>query len=104
MIFIDECGAVGAMIGKGTEMLGENLLRYHFVLTNLTLSYPGSNAVRRSENPATNRLCSFSPSLCSSGQEFQATDPEVRIRFPALPEFLRSSGSGTGSTEPREYN
>jgi hypothetical protein len=29
-----------------------------------------------------------------------ATDPEVRVRFPALPDFLRSSGSGTGSTLP----
>jgi hypothetical protein len=36
--------------------------------------------------------------------EFLATDPEVRVRFPALPHFLRSSGSGTGSTEPRECN
>jgi hypothetical protein len=24
-----------------------------------------------------------------------ATDPEVRVRFPALPHFLRNSGSGT---------
>jgi hypothetical protein len=24
--------------------------------------------------------------------------------IPALPDFLGSSGSGTGSTEPREYN
>jgi hypothetical protein len=29
-----------------------------------------------------------------------ATDPEARVRFPALPE--KSSGSGTGSTQPRE--
>jgi hypothetical protein len=36
--------------------------------------------------------------------EFLATDPEVRVPFPALPDFLRSSGSGTGSTQPREYN
>jgi hypothetical protein len=35
--------------------------------------------------------------------EFLATDPEFRVRFPALPDFLRSSGSGTESTEPREY-
>jgi hypothetical protein len=27
-----------------------------------------------------------------------------RVRFPALPDFLRSSGSGTGSTQPREDN
>jgi hypothetical protein len=32
------------------------------------------------------------------------TDPEVSVRFPALPDFLRSSGSGTGSTQPRKYN
>jgi hypothetical protein len=27
-----------------------------------------------------------------------------RVRFPALPNFLRSRGSGTGSTQPRDYN
>jgi hypothetical protein len=32
-----------------------------------------------------------------------ATDPEARVRFPALSE-KKSSGSGTGSTQPREYN
>jgi hypothetical protein len=36
--------------------------------------------------------------------EFLATDPEVRIRFPALLDFLRSSDSGTGSIQPRDYN
>jgi hypothetical protein len=36
--------------------------------------------------------------------EFMATDPEVRVRFPALPYFVRSSWSGTESTQPREYN
>jgi hypothetical protein len=38
--------------------------------------------------------------------EFLATDPEVRVRFPALPDFfpLRSSGSGTGFTQPRDDN
>jgi hypothetical protein len=36
--------------------------------------------------------------------EFLATDPEVRVRFPVLPDFLSSSGSGTGSTQPREDN
>jgi hypothetical protein len=29
---------------------------------------------------------------------------ESHFRFPALPDFLRSSGFGTESTEPREYN
>jgi hypothetical protein len=41
---------------------------------------------------------------CLCGLEFLATDPEVRVRFPALPEFLRSSDSEMGSTQPREYN
>jgi hypothetical protein len=41
------------------------------------------------------------PPLWSSGQ---ATDSEIRFLFPALPDFLRSSGSGMGSTQPREYN
>jgi hypothetical protein len=36
--------------------------------------------------------------------EFLATDPKVRVRFPALPDFLRNILSGTGSTQPREYN
>jgi hypothetical protein len=42
--------------------------------------------------------------LCGYWWEFLATYPEVRVRFPALPDFLRSSWSGTGSTQPREYN
>jgi hypothetical protein len=40
----------------------------------------------------------------SSGQEFLAIDTEVRVRFPAPSDFLRSSGSGKGSTRLREYN
>jgi hypothetical protein len=31
--------------------------------------------------------------------DFLATNPEFRVRFPALRNFLRSSGSGTGSTQ-----
>jgi hypothetical protein len=42
--------------------------------------------------------------LCGLGSDFLALDPEVRVRFSALTDFLRSSGSGTGSTQPREYN
>jgi hypothetical protein len=32
------------------------------------------------------------------------TYPEIRVRLPALPDFLRGNWSGTGSTQPREYN
>jgi hypothetical protein len=39
--------------------------------------------------------------LVSPGRaEFLAANPEVRVRFPALPDFLSSNGSGTGSTQP----
>jgi hypothetical protein len=36
--------------------------------------------------------------------KFLTADPEVWARFPALSDFLRGSGSGKGSTQPREYN
>jgi hypothetical protein len=35
---------------------------------------------------------------------FLATDPEVRVLFLALPDFLRSSESGTQSAQHREHN
>jgi hypothetical protein len=38
------------------------------------------------------------------GSELLATDPEVVVRFPALPNFLRNGGSGTESTQRREDN
>jgi hypothetical protein len=42
--------------------------------------------------------------LWSSGQSLWLQIERSRVRFPALPDFLRSSGSGTGSTQPREDN
>jgi hypothetical protein len=39
-----------------------------------------------------------------SGQSCWLQIQRTRVRFPALPDFLRSSGSGTWSTQPREYN
>jgi hypothetical protein len=36
------------------------------------------------------------------GSEYLATDSEVWVTFPVLPDFLTSSGSGTGSTLPRD--
>jgi hypothetical protein len=42
--------------------------------------------------------------LHPSGQSSWLHIQRSRVRFPALPDFLRSSGSGTGSTQPREDN
>jgi hypothetical protein len=44
------------------------------------------------------------PPLWSGGQSSWLEIQRSRVRFPALPDFLRSSGSGTGSTQPREDN
>jgi hypothetical protein len=35
---------------------------------------------------------------------YVTTGGEFRVRVPGLPDFLRSSRSGTGSTQPRQYN
>jgi hypothetical protein len=42
--------------------------------------------------------------LWSSGQSFWLQIHRPWVPFSALPDFLRSSGSGTGSTQPREDN
>ena len=44
------------------------------------------------------------PPLWSSGQSFWLQIQRSRVRSPALPDFLNSSESGTGSTQPREVN
>jgi hypothetical protein len=44
------------------------------------------------------------PPLWSTGQSSRLQIQRLWFRFPALQDFLRSSGSGTGSTQPREYN
>jgi hypothetical protein len=47
-------------------------------------------------------LLSLWPPLRSSGQTSRLQTQRSRVRFPALADFLSSSGSGTGSTQPRE--
>ena len=44
------------------------------------------------------------PPLWPIGQSFWLQIQRSRVRSPALPDFLSSSGSGTGSTQPREVN
>jgi len=46
----------------------------------------------------------FRPPLWSSGQSFWLQIQRSRVRSPALPDFLSSIGSRTGSTQPREVN
>jgi hypothetical protein len=43
-----------------------------------------------------------SAQMWSSGQHSSGLQiHRSRVRFPALPDFVRSSGSGTGSAQPR---
>jgi hypothetical protein len=42
------------------------------------------------------------PPLRSSDRSSWLQIQRFRVRLPVLPDFLRSSGSGTGSTQPRE--
>jgi hypothetical protein len=42
--------------------------------------------------------------LWSCGQSYRLQIQRSRVLFLALPDFLRSSGSGTGYTQPCEYN
>ena len=42
------------------------------------------------------------PPLWYSGQGFWLQIQRSRARFPALPDFLSGSGSGTGCTQPRK--
>ena len=49
-------------------------------------------------------ITSLRPPLWSIGQSFWLQIQRSRVRFPVLPDFLSSSGSGTGSTQPREVN
>ena len=44
----------------------------------------------------------WGPPLWSSGQSFWLQIQRSRVRSPALPDFLSSSGSRMGSTQPRE--
>jgi hypothetical protein len=41
--------------------------------------------------------------LWSNGPEFLATDPEIRVRFPTIPDLLRNNGYGKGSIQLRSY-
>jgi hypothetical protein len=63
----------------------------------------GKTKVNRFEVSSDHHGSEF-PLLLSSGQVSRLQIQRFRVRFPALPDFLRSNGSGTGSNQPREFN
>jgi hypothetical protein len=44
------------------------------------------------------------PPLWSSGHSSWLLTQRSRVQFPSLPDFLSSSGSGTGFSQPHEVN
>jgi hypothetical protein len=59
--------------------------------------------IRASTSPLILEACGLIP-LWSSGQSSWLQIQRSRVPFPALPDFLRSVGSGRGSTQLRVYN
>jgi hypothetical protein len=73
------------------------------VLYNILIEFGVSMKVVRKKTYL-NKICSKVDRLCGLVVRVLGYYPEARVRFPALPEKKKSSGSGTGSTRPREYN
>jgi hypothetical protein len=70
----------------------------------LNLNHPGTK--ERLPNEKIVNAMGIQNRLC--GLVVLATDPDARVLFPAVPDFVRKSEkrkrSGTGSTQSREYN
>ena len=76
---------------------------YIYIYTHIYCKHNGEILLKRlKENIAL--LYLIGPPLWSSGQSFWLQIQRSRVRSLALPDFLSSSGSGTGSTQPREVN
>ena len=69
-----------------------------------TLTHRGIQIIAPLLEKKTLTLLHRRPPLWSSSQSFWLQIQRYRVRFPALPDFLSSSGSATGSTQPREVN
>ena len=115
-------GQRGALLVKvlyRTRQLGPTEVQIHLLpgKTSLTPTQPGNNTLNRPlyhhrRHVYITKFNHFNwqdnnKTICfshASGQSFWLQIQRSRVRFPALPDFLSSSGSGTGSTQPREIN
>jgi hypothetical protein len=78
------------------------LIRTRPLAQNVVHTSPENLETRRGELKGTSRL--YGPPLRSRGQSFWLQIQRSWVRFPALPDVLRSSRSGRGSTQPRVDN
>jgi hypothetical protein len=82
-------------------LTGHNTLRRHLYIMGLSNS-PTCRKCGMGRKPQSTFCVSVRPSLWSSGQSFWLRIQRSWVRSPVLPDFLSNSGSGTGSTQPRE--
>jgi hypothetical protein len=68
-----------------------------------TLYYSQLQAIQPVHHTAV-RLRSYQNPTNLSAYTIGGPPQSSRVRFPVLPDSLRSSGSGTGNTQPRQYN
>jgi hypothetical protein len=80
-LYVESMTRIGPMVPKKSVTTKRNLVQYIFGF----------------------HMTKISP-LWSSGQSSWLQIQRSLVRFPLLPDFLKSSGSGTGSTQPRDYN
>ena len=66
------------------------------------ITYVSTKAQFQTESSKYHGYSCYRPPLWSSGQGFWLQIQRSRVRFPALPDCLSGSGSGTGCTQPRE--
>jgi hypothetical protein len=71
------------------------------MLTGVTIIGPSLEENVAALNISSVRL---QPPLWSSCKGFWLEIQSSQVRFPALTDYLKSSGSGTWSTQPREIN
>jgi hypothetical protein len=84
-------------IGHSNDMKEGTNLRVCIAINFLSISVGYSLGFSTYNGMSTYRLCGLVVSV-------PGYRSKVRVQFLALPDFLRSSGSGTVSSQPREYN
>ena len=92
------CVSVHHSVSQMKHQLDATLCRFYFCRVTLHVS----DASAHHQEYLKLVLLLVRPPLWSSGQSFWLQIHWSRVRFPALPDFLRGSGSGTGCTQPRE--
>jgi hypothetical protein len=86
----------------GEELWGINVVTAHGCSGSNSCFVKRRWGVKKADSESFETSIKQRPPLWSSGQSFWLQIQRSRVRFPVLPDFLSSSGSGTGSTQPRE--